>query len=395
MSVGYTKKYDVVVAGAGVAGVAAALAAARRGHRVALVEKQTLIGGLATSGLIFIYLPLCDGKGTQVTFGISEELLKLSLKYSPFDLPPAWGGPGDGTHVCPGERYQTCFSPAGFTIAMDEALRAADVDLWLDTMVCATNAASDGKVTSLVVENSSGRGRIEAKCFVDATGDATLVRRAGGAFATEANYRTPWVMEASPNTELYPIADSFHIQVLGSWTPEFEVRNAENSKVATQFTRDVWQMCREFYDNNYRAGSSDRHRNFPVHLPAMPQFRKVARIMGVETLSANQHATCFESSIGLYADWRKPGFVWETPYGTLLPRDVRGVLAAGRCISTDGDAWEVYRVIPSAAMTGEAAGIGAALAGERGCDPLELSAEDLRRELRNNHFKFHLAEVGL
>jgi NADPH-dependent 2,4-dienoyl-CoA reductase/sulfur reductase-like enzyme len=72
----FEKKYDVVVAGAGVAGVAAALAAARRGHSVALIEKQTIIGGLATSGLIFVYLPLCDGNGRQVTFGISEELLK-------------------------------------------------------------------------------------------------------------------------------------------------------------------------------------------------------------------------------------------------------------------------------------------------------------------------------
>jgi len=56
----FQKSYDVVVAGAGIGGVAAALAAARRGHSVALVEKQTLIGGLATSGLVLVYLPLCD-----------------------------------------------------------------------------------------------------------------------------------------------------------------------------------------------------------------------------------------------------------------------------------------------------------------------------------------------
>ena len=70
-------KYDIAVAGAGIAGIAAALAAARRGHKVALLEKQTIIGGLATSGLVYIYLPLCDGNNTQVTFGISEEIQHL------------------------------------------------------------------------------------------------------------------------------------------------------------------------------------------------------------------------------------------------------------------------------------------------------------------------------
>ena len=59
----YKKKYDVIVCGAGIAGIAAAVSAARMGCSVALIEKQTLIGGLATSGLIFFYLPLCEGKG--------------------------------------------------------------------------------------------------------------------------------------------------------------------------------------------------------------------------------------------------------------------------------------------------------------------------------------------
>ena len=57
-------KYDIAISGAGVAGIAAALAAARRGHKGVLIEKQMLIGGLATSGLIYIYLTLCDGNGT-------------------------------------------------------------------------------------------------------------------------------------------------------------------------------------------------------------------------------------------------------------------------------------------------------------------------------------------
>lgn len=73
--------YDVVVCGAGIAGVAAAIAAARQGARTALIEKQCLLGGLATSGLIYIYLPLCDGNGRQLTFGLSEEMLNRCVEY--------------------------------------------------------------------------------------------------------------------------------------------------------------------------------------------------------------------------------------------------------------------------------------------------------------------------
>ena len=82
--------YDVAVAGGGVAGAAAAVAAARLGAKTVLIEKTCTPGGLASAGLINIYLPLCDGNGTQVTFGIAEELMRRALKYGPGTVPPDW-----------------------------------------------------------------------------------------------------------------------------------------------------------------------------------------------------------------------------------------------------------------------------------------------------------------
>ena len=76
-------RYDVVVCGGGVAGVAAALAAARHGARTCLLEKEYALGGLATLGLIVVYLPLCDGEGVQMSGGLAEELLHTALKYGP------------------------------------------------------------------------------------------------------------------------------------------------------------------------------------------------------------------------------------------------------------------------------------------------------------------------
>ncbi|HRV24195.1 MAG TPA: FAD-dependent oxidoreductase, partial [Sphaerochaeta sp.] len=74
-------EYDVVVIGGGIAGCAAALASRRKDKKVLLLEKLTVLGGLATTGHIVIYLPLDDGYGRQVIGGIGEEFLKLSMNY--------------------------------------------------------------------------------------------------------------------------------------------------------------------------------------------------------------------------------------------------------------------------------------------------------------------------
>ena len=126
----YKKDYDVVVAGGGIAGVAAAIEASRNGMKTALVEKTVFTGGLATTGLIFIYLPLCDGRGTQVTFGLSEELMRASIIYGPGEIPKGWenGVKGPAT-----SRFLVRFSPASFIIALDEILTNAGVDVWFDT----------------------------------------------------------------------------------------------------------------------------------------------------------------------------------------------------------------------------------------------------------------------
>ena len=87
MNIDFDKKYDVAVVGGGIAGVAAAVQAARCGKKTVLIEKTVYCGGLATAGLVYVYLPLCDGNGRQVTFGIAEELLHCSIKYGPGEVP--------------------------------------------------------------------------------------------------------------------------------------------------------------------------------------------------------------------------------------------------------------------------------------------------------------------
>ena len=378
--------YDVAVCGAGVAGAAAAISAARQGAKTALIEKQCLLGGLATSGLIYIYLPLCDGYGNQVIYGVSEEMLKRCVEYGPFDVPEQWGGPQGGYPGCAEAekgRYACCFSPAGFSLTLDKMLEESGVDLWLDTTVI--DVSKDGNaVSAITVFNSSGKIEITSGCFVDATGGAYAVQMAGGKIHRCKNLVTPWVLEMAEDPSFFHFTESLHVKgrwdgLMGNNSTIPVCPDCSSGKAVTDFVRQGWQFIRNRYDKN--KTSEEKKKNYPVHLAAMPQLRKIGSIDALKILKDEDRGQCFEDSIGKTGDWRKPAPVWDTPYRALVPRDVDNILAAGRCIGTLDDAWEVYRVIPTAAMTGEAAGVAAAMCADQHITPSKLDVKSLQQTL--------------
>ncbi|UKI31987.1 MAG: FAD-dependent oxidoreductase [Lentisphaeria bacterium] len=122
-----------------------------------------------------MYLPLCDGFGHQVISGLSEEFMRASTEFSPFELHKKWGG--ETSHMRRhGNRFEVYFSPAGFTLTLDEFLKKANVDLWLESLVC-TVQKDGNRITVMEVENISRRGIIEVDCFVDASGSAVFGAR--------------------------------------------------------------------------------------------------------------------------------------------------------------------------------------------------------------------------
>ncbi len=385
------EKYDVVVCGGGIAGTAAALAAARQGCKVLLAEKQTIIGGLATAGLIYIYLPVSDDSGRIVAGGITAELLQRCPEYGPFDFPPRWGGPPEGDPGCDPLRCECCFSPAGFALTLEKMLREAGVDLRLETTLIDAKCDGSGRVVSAELFCGAERTRVSADCFIDATGGAYLLRLAGAEVFPELNFHNPWVMESAPGeSDHYHLSGDLHVQVM---SPPEELKPMEQVLSAdeiNEFLRRQYLAIRRRYD---RLEPEKRKQIYPVHLPAMPQLRKIARIKGKTPIVPGEAGMAKADSIGVAADWRtstKPA--WETPYGALLPEKVRGILAAGRCIDASGDAWEVFRVIPAAAMTGEAAGLAAAMASKRGIDPADLPVGELQQTLRQNGVILHIAD---
>ena len=375
--------FDVVVCGAGVAGTAAAVAAARQGAKTVIIEKQCLIGGLATSGLIYVYLPLCDGRGKQRAYGLAEEMLTRCVEYGPFDVPEQWGGPENGNPGCREalvqNRYACCFSPAGFTLTLDKMLQESGVDLWLDTLITDVNKENT-RITSVDAVNYSGKIRISGKCFVDATGCAMTIQSAGGKVFSETNYVTPWILEMASDPSFFHFSESLHIQSFGQLTDEFAVAQPLDGRNVTEFIRRGWEIMRNHYD---KLNRKERKYNYPVHLPAMPQIRKIAHIDALYNLTEADGGKVFEHSVGTAGNWYHPDAGWQVPYETLIPKDLDGVLSAGRCIGTCGYAWEIFRVIPAAILTGEAAGTAAALCVKHDLQPKELPYDILKSHLKS------------
>lgn len=180
--------YDVIVVGGGVAGISAAVAASRKGAKTLLIEKSVILGGLATLGLISWYEPICDGTGKQMISGISEELIRLSVRESFDDLPVERGGKENSTR--PNDiRYATHYSPTVFALLLTEYLEENGVTLRLDTLATYPDA-EEGICKGILVETVGGREYFPAKFVIDATGDASVCHRAGVPTELGENYLT-------------------------------------------------------------------------------------------------------------------------------------------------------------------------------------------------------------
>ena len=384
------KHYDIVVCGGGMAGVAAALAAARRGKKVLLVEKQSGLGGLATSGLIYIYLPISDDRDRVIASSITEELLLNCQEYGPFSLSEKWGGTKEGYPGNDRDACLCCFSPAGYMLTLDKMVRSSGAELRLETTV--TGVRCDGENNLKEVELFCGceKENISADCFIDVTGGAYVLRMAGNKVFPETNYHNPWILELNKEkANVFPFTDKLHIQPMTMPEVDGSMPQVLSAAELQEFLRRQFQVIRNYYDG---MTPEERKVNYPVHLPMMPQTRKIARIDALKEIPSGAAGLRVEDSIGVAADWRKRAPAWETPYGALIPRQVGNALAAGRCINSSGDAWEIFRVIPAAAMTGEAAGAAAVLASERGVSPAKIPVEDLQQELRKNKVIMHIAD---
>jgi hypothetical protein len=113
------------------------------------------------------------------------------------------------------------------------------------------------------------------------------------------------------------------------------------------------------------------------------------RIIGDYTLSYDEMHKHFDDSIGMVSDWRKRGPIFEVPFRTLYNSSVKNLIMAGRCTSVDEELWDVMRVIPCCAVTGQAAGIAASLTDDFSL----LNINELQSKLERNNVVLHKESV--
>ena len=380
-------EYDVAVVGGGIAGISAALSAARAGAKTVLLEQQYLLGGLATIGLVTIYLPLCDGAGQQVSFGIAQELLQLSVALEGKDAIADWKQKrSSGRDV----RLECTYNPNLMALEAERLLQEAGVEILYGAQVCDA-ITENGRIHALILETRSGRSAVVAKSVVDASGDSIVVRLAGeeSAIFQQKNILAAWYYAAEKGKyRMHPLGacdnpDKYKTD---------EEKNEERPRYVgldfqelSQFTQDAHRVLMQDY---LKKGTPSEDYQLAM-VASIPQIRMTRRLVGVTELDEPDTPIFFEDSIGLIGNWKHRGPIYEIPFSCLYGKTIKNLITAGRCISVTDTMWDNTRVIPACAVTGEAAGLAAAMCN----DFTKICIKDLQRKLRDRKIPLHIQDL--
>ena len=392
-----TKKYDIAVCGGGVAGAAAAIEAARGGKKAVLIEKATQLGGLATIGLINFFVPMCNGRGVQIIKGMADEFLRLSVKYGFDTIPQDWknGEPGQGKSE---QRLISKYSAPIFSLVLCKELTELGVDILFDSVITDVKV-SDGHIDAVNVFNKSGNTLIEADVFVDATGDSDVLYMAGVPTVTGTNFHTYIAFGANiesckkvcETNDIGKLTTNIHggvANLYGKGHPEgMPFWDGTNGDDVTNY---LIKNQIELFD---KIKDQDRKSRDITLLPIMPQFRTTRHIDGNYTLDERDAYKHFDDSVCAICDFERRDFLYEVPYGTMVKDGFDNIIAAGRCTSGRGYAWDVLRVIPPAILTGQAAGAAAIQAVDKKCSVLDIDISELQAKLESENVIIHFDDA--
>jgi succinate dehydrogenase/fumarate reductase flavoprotein subunit len=394
---------QVVVVGGGSAGVSAAVAAAREGADVILVERYGQLGGLATGGLIILLLTLDDGAGHQVVAGLCQEFIDRLAKRGAIVAPPRaewnasdsdlvrhyerWGLVwGKGPHRV---RYSVAYDAEEAKFALAQMVSDAKVRLLLHSWAC--DPLVDGeRVTGVTFQSKSGRFAVLADVVVDATGDGDVFALAGAEFEREKVF--PWLwFRMGGVTE---IDDSIAAKgwffktpgdgrVLLPWGSTGRIDrqiDATNPEDLTYAELECRRMVMEEVDHLRETvpGFAAAH---VCDIASQLGVTESRRLVGEYVLARDDADKDFEDSIAVTGNWTKYATTYSIPYRSLVPRRFANLLAAGRCISVDHRVHHATKEIPPCMATGEAAGIAAAMAASSGIRASAVDVAKLREKL--------------
>ncbi|MCP8940132.1 FAD-dependent oxidoreductase [Alsobacter sp. SYSU M60028] len=393
---------DVVVVGGGPAGFAAALAARREGCSVTLVERYPYLGGLASGGMVLVLDDMHNGQEITVQ-GVCMEMIERMAKVGAAVFPPPedrrqgwdvyrrwarWGAFDFRAQSKPQPIVMAAaFDPDGWKRVSNEMIAEAGVNVRLHSWFSKA-IVRDGRIVGVICETKAGREAILGDVVIDTTGDLDVAAAAGAKF-NEGKYIVTTVFrlggvetdeverfqEADPDA--YARIDRAAKRVMGgSWDFWW---------LKTPLPGVVWCNCPHMtgfdalkVEDLTRADFEGRKRIYALVdfvRANMPGFAKafvvdVAPQLGVRTtrLLEGEYVVTKDDVMDRvhFADTVARGRDYYTPYRSMLPREVDGLIVAGRHYSATEAAQKMSREIPPCMSMGQSAGVAAALAVKSG-----------------------------
>lgn len=395
-------EYDVVVAGAGPAGVCAAIAAARNGAKTLLIERYGFLGGMWSAGFI---IPLFDFENKH--YIVTEIVDELKAR-------GGWGG-----------YYDIAFDFEIMKKLLDDMVTQSGAQILFHTFLAGAYCEGED-VKGVFIQNKSGRSLVKAKVVIDCTGDGDIAASAG----------VPFTMGRESDNLCQPVTCMFMLGNIEYMQPHYySIRDAviEAGKacgIPFEFSYKrpfvlqlpnckrcvvMWNHVRKKPPTDAVAFSEaelesreEIHRIFDYIKKNVPMFKDVEliaiapqtgvresrHIHGLYTLETDEcvHGAQFEDGIcdvAFSMDLHLPDkdeqenihleAPYQIPYRCLVPVNRNGLLVAGRCISGTYETNGSYRVTGDCMATGQAAGAAAALAVKQNANVRDVDIHQLRK----------------